>query len=120
MGFLWAFVSFQLDSASGEIGLWWGEGEQAGFGFGEDVAVNQAFQLAAVAGRQRLQWLDAVLSGQFQHRLAGDVQAFQRAFGSGELFGEEPDLEMHHQGFCTSGVRGAGRAGRARSELWSG
>ncbi|MER5436088.1 hypothetical protein [Streptomyces sp. NPDC002588] len=49
---------------------------------GEDLAVT------------RRQWrgrLNAVLGSQVQHRLAGDLQAFQDAFG-GELLGEERDL----------------------------
>lgn len=152
-----------------------GQGEQAGFGLGEDVAVDQAFELGAdalgvpwfgadaqdfadlpgaesvsglfeggedlaVAGRQRFGRFDAVLGGQFQHGCAGDVQAFQGAFGGGELFGEECDLftqlpgglayqllpgfdlvqEVLHRRSCSVGVPGAGRPGRARSRWWCG
>jgi hypothetical protein len=50
---------------------------------GEDLAVTR---------REWLGWPGAVLGGQFQHGLAGDLEAFQGSLGSGELLGEAGDL----------------------------
>ncbi|MEU5547304.1 hypothetical protein AB0G85_33870 [Streptomyces sioyaensis] len=45
-----------------------------------------------VSGAQRFVVRGAVLGGQFHDGLAGDLQAFQGAFGGSELIGEMGDL----------------------------